>query len=154
LAFVAFCLVSSALYTLNDVFDAERDRQHPVKCRRPVASGRLAAPAALVVSASLGVVGLALSFVLGVGFLAVVLSYVALQVAYGLWPKHVHIVDMLVISSGFVLRAAAGAVVISVPVSRGLSHARGCSRSSWLLLSDVTKSSCSGTPRAVIDRCF
>jgi 4-hydroxybenzoate polyprenyltransferase len=116
-AFVAFCLVASALYALNDVLDAERDRQHPIKCTRPVASGRLSPAFALVVAALLGVAGLAVSYLLGLPFLGVVSGYVVVQLAYGFWLKHVHIVDMLVIATGFVLRAVAGAVVISVVVS-------------------------------------
>jgi 4-hydroxybenzoate polyprenyltransferase len=117
LAFVAFCLVSSALYAFNDVLDAERDRQHPLKCQRPIASGRVSAGTALGIAAILGASGLLLSVALGMPFLACVVAYVVIQLAYGLWLKHVHIVDMLAISTGFVLRAVAGAVVISVPVS-------------------------------------
>ena len=117
LAAVAFCLVSSALYALNDVLDAERDRQHPTKCDRPVASGRLSTGRALGIAVSLLVVSLSLSLLLGVPFLATVSAYVGIQVAYALWLKHVQIVDMLVISTGFVVRAVAGAVVISVAVS-------------------------------------
>lgn len=125
LAFVAFCLVSGAVYALNDVLDAERDRLHLVKRDRPVASGRMSVRQALSVAAVLGVAGLAMSLALGLPFLAAALSYVLIQVAYGLWLKHVQIVDMLVISSGFVLRAAAGAVVISVRVSPWLLGCTG-----------------------------
>ncbi len=117
LAFVAFCLVAASLYALNDVLDAERDRQHPIKRDRPVASGRMAPGAASMIAAALVIPGLALSYVLGLPFLATVACYVVVQVAYALWLKHVQVVDVLVISIGFVLRAVAGAVVISVAVS-------------------------------------
>lgn len=124
-AFAAFCLVSSAVYAFNDICDAERDRSHPIKRLRPVASGRMSVAAASGVVAVLGVSGLGASLVLGTGFFAVVVGYVAVQVAYALGLKHVHIVDMLVISSGFVLRAVAGAVVIAVPVSPWLIGCTG-----------------------------
>lgn len=117
LAFVAFCLLAGALYALNDVIDAERDRRHPVKRDRPVASGRMTAGVALGIATSLAIPGLVLSYLLGRSFLTVAMAYVAIQVTYVLWFKHVQIVDMLLISVGFVLRAVAGAVVISVPVS-------------------------------------
>lgn len=117
LAFVAFCLVASALYALNDTIDVERDRRHPAKCDRPVASGRMTKGAAMTVAVTLGTVGLGLSLLLGVPFLIAALGYAVLQVAYALWLKHVGIVDLFCIAGGFVLRAVAGALVISVPVS-------------------------------------
>jgi 4-hydroxybenzoate polyprenyltransferase len=116
-AFASFCLVSSALYALNDVIDAERDRQHPVKCDRPVASRRMRASTALGISAVLLVTGGGLAFTLGLPFSAVVAAYVALQLLYTFALKNIAIVDMLVIAAGFVLRAVAGAVAIAVPVS-------------------------------------
>lgn len=117
LAFVALCCVASGFYALNDVVDADRDRQHPVKRSRPVASGELTVRAALVASVGLLVVGFALSALLGLSFMLAVLGYAALQMLYSYWFKHVAIVDMLVIASGFVIRAVGGALVISVAVS-------------------------------------
>jgi 4-hydroxybenzoate polyprenyltransferase len=125
LALVAFCLVSGALYALNDVLDASRDRLHPVKCHRPVASGRVSPGQALGVSAAVGTMGLVLAYFLGFPFLVTAVCYVVVQVAYGLWLKHVQIVDMLVISSGFVLRAVGGALVIPVSVSPWLVGCTG-----------------------------
>ncbi|NTU70935.1 MAG: decaprenyl-phosphate phosphoribosyltransferase [Coriobacteriia bacterium] len=116
-AFVVFCLGTSALYALNDVLDADRDRAHPVKCDRPVASGRLGKPAALGVSAVLAIAAFALAFFVGPDFTAVFAAYVVLQLLYTFALKSVSIVDMLVIATGFVLRAVAGAVAIEVPVS-------------------------------------
>ena len=117
LAFVSFCLVSSAFYALNDVLDAERDRLHPIKQNRPVASGRMTARTALAISAALFIGGAALSFAVSPLFVAALAGYVVLQVLYAAVLKHVSIVDMLVIAAGFVLRAVAGAFAIAVPVS-------------------------------------
>ena len=117
LAFASFCLVSSALYALNDVLDAERDRQHPVKKDRPVASGRMSSTSALGVSAVLFIIGSALAAAAGPSFIAAIGAYVVLQLLYAFALKNVSIVDMLVIAAGFVLRAVAGAVAIAVPVS-------------------------------------
>ena len=117
LAFASFCLVSSAVYAVNDVVDAERDRQHPVKCDRPIPSGRIGVPTALIFAGALAVAGLGLAALLGAGFSATVLGFAAIHLAYTFWLKHVAIVDMLVIAIGFVLRAVGGAVAISVPVS-------------------------------------
>ena len=117
LAFVALCLVASGQYALNDALDADKDRLHPLKRDRPVAGGRISRPVALGIAAALVAAGLALSTWLSARFLAVVVGYVVLQVLYAMWLKNVSIVDMLSIAAGFVLRAAAGALVISVPVS-------------------------------------
>lgn len=117
LAFVALDLVSAGLYAINDAIDAEFDRQHPVKRLRPVASGAISRSQAFSLGAVLMTAGLGLSFALGAPFVATVVGYVAIQLLYGAWLKHVAIVDMLVIASGFVLRAVGGAFVIDVPVS-------------------------------------
>jgi 4-hydroxybenzoate polyprenyltransferase len=117
LAFVSFCLVSSGMYVLNDVVDAERDRQHPVKRDRPIASGRVSASGGVMLAAALTLAGGGVALLLGLPFFATVVGYVAIHLLYSLWLKHVAIVDMLVIATGFVLRAVGGAVVISVPVS-------------------------------------
>lgn len=116
-AFLSLDLVSSGLYAINDAMDAERDRAHPVKRERPVASGAIAPEQAYALGGVLLLAGLALAVALGWPFFAAVGAYLALQLLYGAWLKHVAIVDMLVIAFGFVLRAVAGAFVISVPVS-------------------------------------
>ena len=116
-AFVALCLISGGLYAFNDAIDADRDRLHPIKRDRPVASGRISRGQAFAVAAVAECAGLALSVLLGRYFLATVLAYVVLHILYSVWLKNVAIVDMLAIAAGFVLRAVAGAVVIAVPVS-------------------------------------
>ncbi len=117
LGFVALCLVSGALYAANDALDATRDREHPLKRDRPVASGRITRPQAFTIAVVCALAGLALSVFLGVQFLGAVLGYVLIQTLYVAWLKNVVIVDMLVIATGFMLRAVAGALVIDVPVS-------------------------------------
>lgn len=116
-AFVALDLLSGGHYALNDAMDAVRDREHPIKRTRPVASGRITVAHAYAIGAAMIAAGLALSLPLGLPFLAAVLSYLAMQLLYGVWLKHVAIVDMLVIAMGFVVRAVAGALVIDVEVS-------------------------------------
>lgn len=116
-AFVAFCALSGAVYLVNDVVDAARDREHPQKRHRPVAAGRLAPGAALGAALGLGAAAGVGAFGLGWRFGLVAVAYLGLLVAYSVWLKHVVIVEALVIALGFVLRALAGAVVIAVEFS-------------------------------------
>ena len=116
-AFAIFCALSGAMYLFNDVADREKDRRHPQKRHRPVASGRLSAGAAVAVGAVLVAGSLGLGLTLSVGFLLTALAYVLLLTAYSLWLKHLVIVDVLVVAAGFVLRAVAGGVAIDVEVS-------------------------------------
>src|SRR5919201_3014209 len=124
-AFAIFCALSGTVYLINDVIDRENDRQHPLKSRRPVASGALPIGTALSASAIIGSAAIAGSFVLSRPFVVVAVSYVALLVVYSAVLKHVVIIDVLTIAIGFVLRAVAGAVAVSV----GISH--------WLLVCTV-----------------
>jgi len=121
-AFVAFCLVSSAAYLLNDVRDAPQDRLHPKKRLRPIASGALSPQSALQASGALAVAGLALGLSLNLRFELYLVAFALLQVAYTLGLKRVPLVDVCAIASGFVLRAGGGAAAVHV-------HASG-----WLLL--------------------
>lgn len=116
-AFALFCGLSGAIYLLNDVADAEKDRLHPVKRHRPVASGRLSRGAALTVGALLLAGSLALSFALGWRFGLVALAYGALLTTYSVWLKHLVILDVLTVAVGFVLRAVAGAVAVEAEIS-------------------------------------
>ena len=117
LAFVLFCATSGAVYIVNDLFDAERDRRHPTKSRRPIASGALGFVPALVAVAALLSVALGAGFVLSPPFGAVLLVYAALNLAYSTWLKEVVILDVMALATGFVIRAVAGGVVIDVPIS-------------------------------------
>ncbi len=112
-----FCLVSSGIYCFNDWRDREADRRHPVKCRRPIAAGEISTPRALATSFVLLVGGLAASFALSWRFGVAVSAYVALQFAYSLGLKHIPLLDVFLIATGFVLRAMAGAAVLHVRIS-------------------------------------
>jgi 4-hydroxybenzoate polyprenyltransferase len=116
-AFLAFCLTASAAYVMNDLRDCERDRQHPLKSLRPLPAGRVRRGTAAAISVALLASGLALALALSPGFGVLVILYFILQVAYTFWLKEVVILDVMAIASGFVIRAAAGGVVIAVPVS-------------------------------------
>jgi decaprenyl-phosphate phosphoribosyltransferase len=117
-ALIAFCLISSATYLLNDVRDRERDRHHPRKRMRPIAAGALAPRTALRVAAGLAVAGLVLAAVVRPALAGVALAYLALTTTYSLWWRHVAILDIAVVAAGFGLRAVAGGVAAGVPLSR------------------------------------
>ena len=117
LAFALFCLLSGGVYLINDVMDAERDRVHPQKRHRPVASGRLPARVALAAGVGLLIGTVAAAFLLSVPFGIVAAVYAALLVAYSAGLKHMVIVDTLIIAGGFVLRALAGVVVLGIEFS-------------------------------------
>lgn len=119
-AFLIFCALSGVVYLLNDVVDRDSDRQHPLKARRPIASGELSPTAALTAAGAIGVASLGAAVWLRPEFGLVAAAYVALSAAYSRALKHVVILDVLTIAIGFVLRAAAGAVVIAVPMSQWL----------------------------------
>jgi 4-hydroxybenzoate polyprenyltransferase len=125
LALAVFCVLSGAVYLVNDLVDLEQDRLHPRKRRRPLASGALPVPVGRLAAALLFVAGLAGSLILGPAFAAATLAYVVLNLAYSFGLKHVVIVDVLAVSIGFVLRAAAGALAIDVHFS------------SWLLVCTI-----------------
>jgi 4-hydroxybenzoate polyprenyltransferase len=116
-AFVCFCCAASAAYVMNDIHDCDRDRQHPLKSRRPLPSGRVSRATAAAVALGLVGVGLAGAFALGLGFGLLTAFYLALQVAYTFALKDMVILDVMSIATGFVVRAVAGGVVIGVPVS-------------------------------------
>ena len=113
-AFGIFCALSGVVYLINDVADRSADRMHPLKCRRPIASGAVPVNAALTLAAVLGAAALAAAFLLRPLFGVIALSYVALLALYSGPLKHIVIIDVLTIAIGFVLRAAAGAVAIAV----------------------------------------
>jgi 4-hydroxybenzoate polyprenyltransferase len=119
-AFLVFCGLSGVVYLINDVMDRENDRQHPVKRTRPIASGALAPGAALGAAALIGAICLAAAAGIGRDMLIVSAAYVALLTLYSGPIKRIVILDVLTIALGFVLRAAAGAVAISVPISHWL----------------------------------
>ncbi|NLV75299.1 MAG: decaprenyl-phosphate phosphoribosyltransferase [Chloroflexi bacterium] len=113
-AFVVFCLISGAIYLLNDLADIEKDRQHPKKRFRPLASGALSPRVALAAAVVILVLGLAAAFWLDPVFGAIAAAYVVLMLAYNAILKHVVILDVMTVAAGFVLRVAAGAAVVHV----------------------------------------
>lgn len=116
-AFVAFCLLSSGTYFLNDALDVDCDRHHPTKQHRPIAAGTVGVRPALAVSALLLAGGITLGSAVN-GRLAMALAiYIAVQVAYSLYLKHQPVYDLLAVASGFVLRGIAGGVATGVAVS-------------------------------------
>ena len=117
LAFIAFCLVSGAVYLVNDVRDIEADRLHPTKRHRPIPSGHLSVNLALSIAVILVIASFALSFWIRPAFAAMTASYLMLMLAYSFGLKHVVILDVVLIAVGFVIRAAAGAVAIDVVIS-------------------------------------
>ncbi len=116
-AFILFCLMSSAVYLINDVVDIEKDRQHPTKRLRPLPSGQLKPSVAIAAGALIPLVTLPLSFLLDFYFGLVALGYLLTMIVYSFTLKNIMILDVLTVAAGFVLRAVAGAVVISVPIS-------------------------------------
>lgn len=119
-AFVIFCGLSGVVYLINDVADREADRRHPLKQHRPIASGALTVPAAIGSAAIIATAALGAAFWLRPLFGVVATSYVVLLVLYSGLLKHIVILDVLTIAIGFVLRAAAGAVAVDVPISHWL----------------------------------
>lgn len=115
--FVAYCAASSAAYLVNDLRDAEDDRLHPVKRYRPIARGELQPEHALVLAAVLAAGALAIAAALGFASLLLLLAFIALQLGYSLGLKRIVFVDVVVIAGLFVIRAAAGAAAVDVPIS-------------------------------------
>jgi 4-hydroxybenzoate polyprenyltransferase len=110
--FLLFCLISSAVYIINDLVDIERDRQHPSKRSRPLASGALNPRLALIAAVLIIVLSIPPALWLGWTAAAILYGYLLLMIAYSFWLKNIVIVDVLTISAGFVLRVAAGVVVV------------------------------------------
>ena len=113
-AFVLLCLMSSAVYLINDLADTESDRQHPTKRNRPLPSGELKPEVALVAAVVFAVGSLIAGYLLSDGFFWILLGYVLIQLAYTFWLKHIVLLDVSIVAAGFVLRIAAGVTVIDV----------------------------------------
>lgn len=118
----AFCLAASSVYVFNDVADRERDRLHPKKKDRPIASGAVTVRSALILSAVLFLASVAVCAILGLPSVLIVLTYIAMNVAYSLLLKKQTFIDVMIIATGFLLRVVAGAIAINVELS------------SWMLL--------------------
>jgi len=108
LAFALFCLISSTVYIINDLADIEKDRQHPKKRERPLASGTLSPGVAMAAAGLFILISLPVAFWLDRGFSLILLSYLLLNVAYSFYLKHLVIIDVMVIAAGFVKRIGEG----------------------------------------------
>lgn len=122
LGFISFCFLSSAVYIFNDICDRKKDRLHPKKRNRPLASGKLSVPLAIVLMSALGLTAIGIAVTLGWQFTMLCAVYIAINIAYSVFLKNKVIVDAMCIASGFVIRVIAGTIVVEV------------SPSSWLLI--------------------
>jgi 4-hydroxybenzoate polyprenyltransferase len=110
--FMLLCLISGTVYIINDLADVEKDRQHPRKRNRPLASGQLSPSVAVVAAVVIPLVVLPLGYLLTPAFGAILTGYVLIQIAYSFWLKNVVIIDVMLIAAGFVLRVAAGVPLV------------------------------------------
>ena len=116
-AFFLFCFAAGAIYILNDIMDADKDREHPIKKNRPIASGKLGVWPAAYFGFILAVLSISLSFFLNTNFGITILIYILLQIFYTLYFKKIVILDVLTVSASYLLRVIAGALVINVVIS-------------------------------------
>lgn len=116
-AFVAFCLISSATYVINDVRDVEVDRNHPKKRARPIAAGHLSVTVALIAAVVLAVAALALSFAISLALGGVVTAYAVFTLAYSMFLKQEPVIELALLAMGFLLRAIAGGAASGLPIS-------------------------------------
>ena len=119
-AFLLFTAVSGSVYLLNDILDVEQDKLHPKKSKRPIASGELPVPLAVVGSVALAIVGIGFGFALRPLFGAAVAAYLLLQIGYCFSFKHIVLLDVFTIAIGFVLRTVAGGLATHIPISHWL----------------------------------
>ncbi len=115
--FLCFCLASSAVYILNDIVDRNADRLHPQKAKRPIAAGRVPVDVAALFAAALAAVAVCSAYMLATRFAAVIITYITIMIFYSLALKKVMVLDCIIISVGFCLRAVAGAIVVQVFIS-------------------------------------
>lgn len=118
IAFVAFCFAASCIYFVNDVMDVESDRRHPKKRFRPIAAGWVPIPLALVAGAFCGAAGLGVAAIANLTTVLVVAVYMALHIVYSMWFKHVPVLDLAMVASGFLLRAIVGGVAANLELSQ------------------------------------
>jgi 4-hydroxybenzoate polyprenyltransferase len=114
LGVILFCLLSGTIYIINDLVDIEKDRQHPIKRHRPLASGRLSPQVAILAAVIIPLICLPVAVWLDWGFGLIAAGYVALQIAYSFWLKNIVIIDVMSIAGGFVLRVLAGVALVHV----------------------------------------
>ncbi len=118
--FVSFCLMASAVYIFNDIYDLEKDKLHELKRRRPLATGAVSIKTAIVMMLILAALAVGTSLSVGITYFYVIAGYFALNLVYSLILKHVSLIDISLIAVGFVLRVLAGGIAAQVPVSKWL----------------------------------
>jgi len=123
MAFVAFCCFSSSSYIVNDILDAPHDRKHPFKKFRPIASGKLPVPTALMVSVAFFIIGITIAASLGTAFLLLSIGFVALQYGYSFVLKHIVVIDILAITAAYFIRVYAGEAATGYHISIWLALA-------------------------------
>ena len=116
-AFLAFNLATSSTYIFNDILDSARDKLHPIKKNRPIAKGTISKSVGLIMACLLALIALLLANTLSYLFFLAILAYLLLQISYSLFLKNLHIIDILIIASGFVIRVYSGAFVIDAHLS-------------------------------------
>ncbi|TPG41654.1 decaprenyl-phosphate phosphoribosyltransferase [Flavobacterium pectinovorum] len=117
LTFLCFCITSSGIYILNDLFDIEEDKAHPEKSKRPIASGKIKPQLAIYIMVLLIIASLLFSFLLSIHLFFIIASYILLNFLYSKWLKHIAILDINIIALGFVLRLLAGTAVTEIILS-------------------------------------
>ena len=120
IAFVAFCLTSSTIYIINDIVDIEQDKHHPTKRNRPLPSGKLTIPTAAIFAVLLGATAFTLAYFASQIVVLILLIYAVMNIAYSLKLKHVVILDVFIIATGFMLRILAGTLGLGIPPSQWL----------------------------------
>lgn len=118
--FIIFCLLSGSIYIINDYLDFEKDRNHPKKCKRPIASGKLNKSHALIFAIVTVVTAMLLAYTVNILLLTISMVFFGLLLVYSLYLKEIILVDVMIISTGFVIRAAAGCLAIGVYISSWL----------------------------------
>jgi len=131
--FAAFCCIASSIYIINDYRDREDDRKHPVKCKRPLASGKVKPGHAIIILLILLIAGTSLAYIADhdLQFMIILGAYFVVNLAYSFGLKNVPILDMLILASGFVFRVKAGSVITQVKVGEVIKHV-DCSE--WLII--------------------
>lgn len=117
LTFLCFCIASSGIYILNDLYDIEQDKAHPEKSKRPIASGKIKPQHAIYIMVLLIIASLSFSFLLSIELFFIIASYILLNFLYSKWLKHIAILDINIIAIGFVLRLLAGTAVTEIILS-------------------------------------
>ena len=120
LGFIIFSIIASSVYVINDIRDVNIDRNHPQKKYRPLATGAIPMPLGYIIFATLSIVGFLSAYLLGFGFFIVLLAYYSINIGYSFGLKNISIIDLILVSVGFVLRVVSGGILAGVTISHWL----------------------------------